>query len=40
MNDERYAVSLPGLTLKNPFMPSSGAFYYGLDHMDDLTLIS
>ena len=38
MNDERYAVSLPGLTLKNPFMPSSGAFYYGLDHMDDFDL--
>lgn len=38
MNDERYAVSLPGLTLKNPFMPSSGAFYYGLDHMGDFDL--
>ena len=38
MNNERYAVSLPGLELKNPFMPSSGSYYYGLDHMDDFDL--
>lgn len=38
MNNNRYAVSLPGLELKNPFMPSSGSFYYGLDHIDDFDL--
>lgn len=38
MNNERYAVSLPGLELKNPFMPSSGSYYYGLDHIDDFDL--
>lgn len=36
--ENRLAVSLPGLDLKNPIMPSSGAFYYGLDHLDDFDL--
>ncbi|MDR3241602.1 MAG: dihydroorotate dehydrogenase [Lactobacillaceae bacterium] len=38
MTNQRLAVSLPGLELKNPIMPSSGAFYYGLDHLDDFDL--
>ncbi|MCM0583046.1 dihydroorotate dehydrogenase [Weissella diestrammenae] len=38
MADNRLAVSLPGLALKNPLMPSSGAFYYGLDHLNDFDL--
>ena len=38
MVDTRFSVSLPGLDLKNPFMPSSGSFYYGLDHLDDFDL--
>lgn len=36
--DATLAVQLPGLALKNPIMPSSGAFYYGLDHLDDFDL--
>lgn len=36
--DKRLAVTLPGLDLKNPIMPSSGAYYYGLDHLDDFDL--
>lgn len=39
MTEDRFAVQLPGLDLKNPFMPSSGSFYYGLDHMKDFDLI-
>lgn len=38
MTEDRFAVQLPGLDLKNPFMPSSGSFYYGLDHMKDFDL--
>ena len=38
MEETRYSVSLPGLELKNPFMPSSGAFMYGLDHLQDFDL--
>ncbi|MCT4390039.1 dihydroorotate dehydrogenase [Leuconostoc falkenbergense] len=29
--NNRLAVNLPGLSLKNPIMPSSGSVYYGLD---------
>ena len=29
MSDERLAVKLPGLDLKNPVMPASGTFGFG-----------
>jgi dihydroorotate dehydrogenase (NAD+) catalytic subunit len=38
MTDSRLAVNLPGLDLKNPIMPASGSFFYGLDHLDDFDL--
>ncbi|MDR3190023.1 MAG: dihydroorotate dehydrogenase [Lactobacillaceae bacterium] len=38
MTANRLAVSLPGIELKNPIMPSAGSMYYGLDHLEDFDL--
>ena len=36
MSDERLAVKLPGLDLKNPVMPASGTFGFGENPKYDL----
>ncbi|QBO36799.1 dihydroorotate dehydrogenase [Periweissella cryptocerci] len=38
MTDKRLAVELPGITLKNPIMPASGTFAFGVEHENEFDL--